>query len=168
MSAFVYVEVMNEAQDQNLSQPLAGESNQELETRSASFEFRNRDGSSEYAQFEYSYPVRKRKKVLPAVLFALTCLSTFWVGITLWSPFDPITTALANGNLMNIRVLMLQNWDSGLIYMFSGFGRCSSHRLPGRKSTRFDDGTFGGNRISTSTADGLVRGSRPGPRISIG
>jgi hypothetical protein len=117
---------MDEAQDQLFSKPL-GEHPAEAESitdenstsRAATLEYKSWDGSPEYPQYEYPYPIRKRKTVLPAVLFVLTCLSTFWVGISLWSPLSPLTTAAMNGNLMNIRMLLLKNWDSGLIYMFS-------------------------------------------------
>lgn len=63
----------------------------------------------------------KRMRLLPAILFVLTCLSTFWAGISLWSPnfFDPIVNAFAQGSLLEFRRRILAHWDSGMIYMGS-------------------------------------------------
>lgn len=61
----------------------------------------------------------KRRTVLPIVLFFLTCISTFWVGASLWNPnfFEPIYNAYQTKSLLGFRKLILANWDSGLIYM---------------------------------------------------
>ena len=66
----------------------------------------------------------KRKTVLPICLFFATCLSTFWVGVSLWNPnfFEPFYRAISNpgvqqGSLLEIRQMLLSNWDTGLIYM---------------------------------------------------
>ncbi len=66
----------------------------------------------------------KRKTVLPICLFIATCLSTFWVGVSLWNPnfFEPFYRAISNptaqeGSLLEIRQMLLANWDTGLIYM---------------------------------------------------
>ncbi len=69
----------------------------------------------------YEYP-GKRKTVLPICLFVATCFSTFWVGISLWNPnfFEPFYNAFFHyGSLLEIRQMILANWDSGLIYMLS-------------------------------------------------
>ena len=66
---------------------------------------------------DYYLPTRPRKKILPLVLFVLTCISTFYVGISLWSPLGPLMTALNTFSLMHIRKLALLNWDIGLTYM---------------------------------------------------
>lgn len=63
------------------------------------------------------WPERKRRTILPIILFFLTCASTFWVGLAKWSPLVPLNQAYNAGNLMNIRELALDNWDYGLIYM---------------------------------------------------
>ncbi len=117
---------MDETQDHLFSQPGDGSparaefSNQEdARSRAATLEYETGYGSAANLRYDYSYPTQKRKTVLPAVLFVLTCLSTFWVGISLWSPISPLTNALTVGNVMNLRILMLANWDTGLIYMIS-------------------------------------------------
>ena len=61
----------------------------------------------------------KRWTVLPIVLFFLTCLSTFWVGVSLWNPdfITPIYEAFVNKSLIEFRQRVVAHWDSGLIYM---------------------------------------------------
>lgn len=66
---------------------------------------------------EYIAPQQTRMILLPAVLFVLTCISTFWVGISEWSPFAPLSEAVNSGSLINIRKLLLSNWDIGVTYM---------------------------------------------------
>ena len=58
-------------------------------------------------------------RLLPAVLFITTCLSTFWVGVSLWSPdfLGPIFNAIDQGSLLEFRQRILAHWDSGLTYM---------------------------------------------------
>jgi membrane-associated protease RseP (regulator of RpoE activity) len=69
--------------------------------------------------------------LLPLVLFLATCASTFWVGVSKWSPIVPLAPA-ANAmwdtlffsapfdqqSLLGVRKLILANWDIGLAYMF--------------------------------------------------
>jgi membrane-associated protease RseP (regulator of RpoE activity) len=52
----------------------------------------------------------RRRVALPLMLFAITCVSTFWAGATHWQPmyFDAS---------VNFRQIVLRNWDQGLIYM---------------------------------------------------
>jgi len=56
-------------------------------------------------------PVVRRRRVLPIVLFVVTCASTFLAGATDWSPppylMDP----------MELRRIIICNWQQGLIYM---------------------------------------------------
>ena len=66
----------------------------------------------------------KRRTALPICLFFATCLSTFWVGVSLWNPnfFEPFYRAISNpaaqqGSLLEIRQMLLNNWDTGLVYM---------------------------------------------------
>ncbi len=61
----------------------------------------------------------KRKTKIPLLLFFLTCLSTFWVGITDWRPLVPLQAGDFDAILMAIRMQILQNWDQGLLYMAS-------------------------------------------------
>lgn len=74
-------------------------------------------------------PVRRRRYRLPVVLFLLTCLSTFWVGVTGWQPIEVLMDAAAAGNLMNVRELVLANWPRGLIYSASLLGILLLHEL---------------------------------------
>lgn len=67
----------------------------------------------------------RRKTVLPLLLFMATCLSTFFVGVSKWSPLTRLTTAFGDNffdmqgwDFFEIRCLMLKNWDIGLAYMF--------------------------------------------------
>lgn len=62
---------------------------------------------------------RRRWLSLPVILFLLTCLSTFWVGITDWRPIVPLQSLSPGTIAYNIRVLLLENWDQGLWYMSS-------------------------------------------------
>ncbi len=80
-------------------------------------------------------PVRRRKVVLPLVLFVLTCLSTFWVGVTEWNPtwpsihiaaailgplFEPLLgfdSSASAQRMMNVRLMILENSLTGLTYM---------------------------------------------------
>lgn len=73
--------------------------------------------------------------MLPTVLFLLTCMSTFWVGVTQWNPiipfvsliyavltpiislFSPIDSSTNAQQLMDLRLMVLENWDIGVIYM---------------------------------------------------
>jgi hypothetical protein len=76
-----------------------------------------------YPEMEFEYP-GKRRTVLPIFLFLATCLSTFWVGVSLWNPnvFDIFVlgyNALMSQSMLEIRQRILANWDTGLIYMFS-------------------------------------------------
>jgi membrane-associated protease RseP (regulator of RpoE activity) len=59
------------------------------------------------------WPVRKRKVVLPSVLFVLTCLSTFWVGVAKWNP----VAALSPLDTMALREMVVANWQMGVTYM---------------------------------------------------
>ncbi len=71
----------------------------------------------ESAAAQRAYPAIRRMTLLPLLLFLATCGSTFWVGIAMWSPGGPLATAVSSGSLMNVRQLILQNWEIGLTYM---------------------------------------------------
>ena len=68
---------------------------------------------------EYADPPHRRLTALPICLFVATCVSTFWVGISLWSPIQPWLDSLESGSLMNIRKMVLTDWDTGLTYMLA-------------------------------------------------
>ena len=61
----------------------------------------------------------KRRYKIPILLFIATCFSTFWVGIAEWQPIQQLTAAHSDGSMMRIRVLLLDNWEQGLIYAFA-------------------------------------------------
>jgi membrane-associated protease RseP (regulator of RpoE activity) len=69
---------------------------------------------------------RRRRVVLPLVLFLLTCGSTFFVGATGWEPLQTTLQHIEEGFyssesdaffLMPLRLWYLEHWRSGLIYM---------------------------------------------------
>lgn len=60
--------------------------------------------------------VLRRRKLLPFVLFLLTCASTFFVGACQWAPHVYLAGVFAN-DLMPLRRVIYSNWDQGLIYM---------------------------------------------------
>lgn len=62
-------------------------------------------------------PPFRRKYLLPILLFVATCISTFWVGITNWQPLQALNIAAGRGDLMGLRLMFLENWQQGLIYM---------------------------------------------------
>ena len=64
------------------------------------------------------YDRHRRKIIVPLLLFLATCLSTFFVGASRWSPVDPFFKAIVGWDFFDIRILMLANWDTGLSYMF--------------------------------------------------
>lgn len=55
--------------------------------------------------------------MLPLLLFLATCLSTFWVGVAKWSPLTPLWTAIVEDHWLEVRRLILMNWQTGLTYM---------------------------------------------------
>lgn len=59
-------------------------------------------------RFPLRRPNRGRRIKLPAILFLLTCLSTFWAGVGGWY-------ALPDGML--VRRLIISHWQDGLTYM---------------------------------------------------
>ena len=61
----------------------------------------------------------QRRYLIPVLLFIATCFSTFWVGITNWQPVQEGSAAISEGTLMRLRILLLDNWQQGLIYMFA-------------------------------------------------
>src|SRR5262245_31176608 len=67
-------------------------------------------------------PIRRRRVVLPLVLFLLTCASTFFVGATGWQPelFFSDVNFTANPDpylLVTARRTILERWQDGVIYM---------------------------------------------------
>lgn len=59
----------------------------------------------------------KRRVRLPIILFILTCISTFVVGALNWYPSYYLFGATGSEGAMQLRQVILQNWQDGLIYM---------------------------------------------------
>ena len=67
----------------------------------------------------YAAPPRRIK--LPIILFLLTCLSTFWVGSTLWCPEQFL--------FGDWRLAIIANWRNGLFYMAAVLGILLTHEM---------------------------------------
>ena len=74
-------------------------------------------------------PVAKRRYRIPILLFIATCVSTFWVGITHWQPIQAFSLSMEEGGLMRLRILLLENWEQGLIYMAAVLLILFSHEM---------------------------------------
>jgi membrane-associated protease RseP (regulator of RpoE activity) len=76
---------------------------------------------------------RKPRVVRPAILFILTCLSTFWVGATLWRPsiyFNWPQGSMPGDDLFTpFRRAAIANWEEGLIYMLCVIGILLAHEM---------------------------------------
>jgi Zn-dependent protease len=64
-------------------------------------------------------PRRRRRILVPLVLFLLTCASTFFAGATGWMPFEHLWHGFREGPEFQLltRLSILENWRDGLIYM---------------------------------------------------
>ncbi len=65
----------------------------------------------------------RRRLKLPLILFIVTCLSTFWVGMTLWMPMGSVFT------MMDLRQTLVGHWHTGLIYMVCVLGILFAHEM---------------------------------------
>ncbi|HJN07606.1 MAG TPA: site-2 protease family protein [Pirellulaceae bacterium] len=79
--------------------------------------------------------VRRRRVILPIVLFLLTCLSTFVAGACMWWPADyvlspPFAQDVGGGPLDSpLRRALLTNWNDGLIYMVCVLAILFTHEM---------------------------------------
>ncbi|MFT5526123.1 MAG: membrane-associated protease RseP (regulator of RpoE activity) [Pirellulaceae bacterium] len=69
----------------------------------------------------------RRRAMLPLILFIMTCLSTAFVGMTGWQP--EICLEAFFYNAMNLRRVMLHNWDNGLLYMVCVLSILFAHEM---------------------------------------
>ncbi len=67
----------------------------------------------------------QRQVLLPLMLFAATCLSTFWVGATRW---DPMQFGL-NVSWAQVGAVVQQNWHIGLAYMGAVLAILLTHEM---------------------------------------
>lgn len=66
---------------------------------------------------------RRRRVVLPIVLFVATCVSTFWTGVTGWMPI------LHMGSFDHVGEMIGSNWSEGVIYMLAVLGILLTHEM---------------------------------------
>ncbi len=71
---------------------------------------------------------RRRRIVIPVVLFLLTCLSTFWVGATDWAPIA-VFNAGWQDHFLSTRMVILKHWPQGLAYMACALAILLTHEL---------------------------------------
>jgi membrane-associated protease RseP (regulator of RpoE activity) len=83
-----------------------------LEESADSFEI---EPYPEYATFVRSEPPRRWR--IPVLLFALTCVSTFFVGVTAWVPLHYVGLLIGDdyGGIA-LRRMILTHWDDGQLY----------------------------------------------------
>lgn len=74
---------------------------------------------------------RRPRVVRPVILLLLTCLSTFWVGATLWRPalYWPNGLLPGDDHLMPFRRAAVAHWQEGLIYMACLVSILMAHEL---------------------------------------
>lgn len=65
---------------------------------------------------------RRRRVALPVALFLITCLSTFYAGVTQWQPHVMSQT-------LGFRRATIRNWDDGLLYMTAVIAILLSHEM---------------------------------------
>ena len=74
----------------------------------------------------------RRRYQLPAVLFLLTCVSTFFVGVTWWYPLEyfalPSFDSGVDG-LIPLRRMIISHWQDGLIYMVAVLAILLAHEM---------------------------------------
>ena len=71
--------------------------------------------------------MRKRKVVLPVVLFFITCLSTFIAGACGWGQTPPMLAG--SDGFLGVRYAVLTNWYQGVIYMAAVLSILFAHEM---------------------------------------
>jgi len=76
-------------------------------------------------------PMRRRwpPGVFPLLMFALTALSTIWVGLAAWSPDSVLWQAYMEGSAHVVRRCVLANWQTGLVFSGSLLGILLAHEF---------------------------------------
>jgi Zn-dependent protease len=74
----------------------------------------------------------RRRYQWPVALFLLTCISTFFVGVTWWSPLEyfalPRFDPGADG-LIPLRRMIISHWQDGLVYMAAVLAILLAHEM---------------------------------------
>lgn len=92
---------------------------------------------------DYSHPPRRRRVLLPVILFVATCGSTFWTGAVDFNPLahlDSVQRALVMfqqswpeesvlTTLSRTGAILLHDWRQGLIYMAAVLGILLTHEM---------------------------------------
>lgn len=92
---------------------------------------------------EYSHPPRRRRVLLPILLFVATCVSTFWTGAVGWNPSKNIEGAQRAIAVLQahwgeetlgavwsqVSGSLLLDWQRGLIYMGAVLGILLTHEM---------------------------------------
>lgn len=71
---------------------------------------------------------RRRRVILPIVLFLLTCVSTFWAGVAV-EPSQYLELSARASSLMPIRRVILANYSDGLLYMATLLAILFAHEM---------------------------------------
>lgn len=77
----------------------------------------------------YEVPAIRRRWKFPLVMFILTILSTFWVGITAGAPEYVISRVWEEHSLIQFRQCLIANWWSGLLFSVGIIGILFAHEM---------------------------------------
>lgn len=94
----------------------------------------------------HTVPVRKRRVLLPVLLFLATCVSTFFVGMTNWQPLEELLGLMAwsqgaaprwfdqmisspGVELRRDLLRYAQAWETGFLYMATMLGILFAHEM---------------------------------------
>ena len=82
-------------------------------------------------QFETERPIRRGwpPGAFPLLMFALTALSTIWVGLAAWSPDSVMLQAFEDRSGHIVRRCVLANWQTGLLFSGSLLGILLAHEF---------------------------------------
>jgi Zn-dependent protease len=76
--------------------------------------------------------VYRRRYQWPVTLFLLTCVSTFFVGVTWWSPLEYFAIPRIDpgmDGLIPLRRMIISHWQDGLIYMAAVLAILLAHEM---------------------------------------
>lgn len=72
---------------------------------------------------------RRPRRMLPTVLFLLTCVSTFFAGAAAWNPVGSFGQVWVFESLMPVRRMLVAHWQDGLIYMACTLAILLTHEM---------------------------------------